>query len=255
MTEGRSPATRNPAAIPAAFLVALLALPSAAWAAQRTLTIEDGMCTGRLRYDPAKLDEARLKDTVRLLFDPGLTAPPLAPSPKSPAEMGTADPAAFATACRESRAAVDRLQPLDGFGDYQRLVSAQIADACAFGEAELKGLRDPAALAGYAPAAQACGHFVEALTAKADLTALWRQTVKRQCANNMDPAACEGREAARAAGPDAEGWRRLYLIDTGWNNCAVGFLKVNTDDHDRIREGLVSSFERRFKVKMSCDGG
>lgn len=251
MTKGRSPATL----IGAAVLAMLLAWPGAALAASRTLTIEDGMCTGRLRYDPARVDEARLKDTVRLLFDPGLTAPPLAPSPQAPADMGKADPAAFARACRDSGEAVARLKPLDGFADYQRLVADQIADACAFGEAELKGLRDPAALAAYAPAAAACRPFVDALTGQGDVTALWRETVKRQCANNVDSGACERREAARASGPEADGWRRLYLIDTGWNNCAVGFLKVNTDDHDRIREGLISGFVRRFKVKMTCDGG
>lgn len=237
-------------------LVVVLAMGvSPASAASRQITIEYGMCTGRLRYDPAKVDEAALKATVRLLFDLSVTSMPMPPTPRSPTEVGRVDPKAYAADCEKSRATLLALKPLDlpGIAAFQRMIVAEIEDFCAFGDAQLRAFKDPEALRTYTPAAGACAPYADALSGRSDPNALWSATVKQQCENNVDPARCEKNAASRASGPDADQWRRLYLIETGWNNCAVPFLKVNTGDNDRKREELIAAFTRTFKVKLACD--
>src|SRR5262249_40916075 len=100
-------------------------------------------------------------------------------------------------------------------------------DACAFADAKIRALKDPAALREYKPAAEACSAYIDALEGKTDLEQTWRETVQESCKRNADPAACVSRRADEAQKPDGKERKRLFVLGFGWNNCAVRFMRSN----------------------------
>jgi hypothetical protein len=48
---------------------------------------------------------------------------------------------------------------------------------------------------------------------------------------------------------------RLYVLEFGWNNCAVRYLKVNNSAKAQaMRTALQQRFKRLFKIKkQNCD--
>jgi hypothetical protein len=278
-----------------AFLVApalagLLAITGSAPAAEKALAWEDGQCAFRLRFDPAKHDETRLKDTVQLLgfgFHgswPGPTAGlsgPLNPERVAKADFDkTLDDINEECGKEVERWSRTEFLSLNGVEDYRQATIAEIKDACEFQTIYTRGVRDgvqfgsrmrrssavggflggllqpaPSALRDYQPAAAACSHFIDALEGKSDIVAEFRKTLDRNCSQNGAPARCVERGLADLEKPDATEWAWTYVLDFGWNNCAIKFMVRNADDQkrERLRAALEKQVRRAFKVTQKCE--
>ena len=135
-------------------------------------------------------------------------------------------------------------------------MAAQFDDACLLGGVKLRGYADPSVLRRYRRASPHCDAFVDALEGKTDLTALWRATIRKNCADNASPAACRQRNEVQGNGPDGETWKRIYLMGFGWGNCAVNHTTFNTEEGERStaqRERLFKALVKTYRVKESCE--
>src|SRR5215475_11061833 len=65
----------------------LLAAVEGAWAAEKRLSWDDELCSNSIRFDPAKYDEVKLRNTLHLLFGPQDFRYPIASLPPSPQVM------------------------------------------------------------------------------------------------------------------------------------------------------------------------
>jgi hypothetical protein len=233
-------------------LVAVTLGCAGADAAERTMSWESG-CRFTVRFDPAKQDETRLRNTVHLLFGPSdFDAPGTTPAfePKSVAAL---DPDKVERACKAALDVAARLEfiALPGVEDYRRARMAELKDGCDFDLAQTRGFKTPSSLRDYQPAA-ACARFVDALEGKTDLQQLFRQTVEKGCADNASPQACSARYLAEVQKADGKERMRIYLVNFGWTNCAVNYNLRNTDAKkmESMRSALEAQFRRMFKVKQ-----
>jgi hypothetical protein len=221
-------------------------------AAERTMSWESG-CRFSVRYDPAKQDETRLRNTVHLLFGPSdFDAPGTLPA-FEPKAVAALDPDKIDRACKAALDTATRLEfiALPGIDDYRRARVAELKDSCDFDLAQTRGFKTPAALRDYQPAA-ACARFVDAIEGKTDLQQMFRQTVAQGCANNASPQACSARYAAEAQKPDGQERMRIYLVNFGWTNCAINYNLRNTGEKkmEAMRSALETQFRKMFKVKQ-----
>jgi hypothetical protein len=243
----------------AAFTVsAALLLPCAvSTAAQRTIAWDDEMCANTVEFDDAKYDETTLRNTIGLLF---WMAPVEAPAPETvfkPEDVAKLDLDRFKAACADALARADQV-PFIALPDvkaYWATKVDEIRDSCAFEIAKVRAHRgEPGALRDYTPAA-ACSRYVDALEGKADLVQTWRNTITESCRKNADPKSCTSNNLASGNGPKGAEWMRLYVLEYGWNNCAVKYLKVNNAAKAQtMRTALQQRFKRLFKIKkQNCD--
>ena len=242
---------------PVAFaLSAALLLPcDPSAAAQRTLSWEDEMCSNSLEYDDVKYDEVALRNTIGLLFSTAPVETPSADLVFKPEDIAKLDLDRFKAACADAlaRAAQVTFIALPELKAYWATKVDEIRDSCAFEFAKIRAHREPGALRDYKPAA-ACSRFVDALEGKTDLAQTWRGTITESCRNNADPKTCTSSNLAKGTGANGAEWMRLYVLDFGWNNCAVKYLKVNTAKTEGMRSALQQRFKRLFKIKRaSCD--
>lgn len=236
--------------------LAAVVLSAPAEAQMKTFTWVDGMCNGKLRYDPKKLDVKALDATTKLLSSDATI--PVAPHIATPADVARIDTASFE---RECAGELDKLRqatlPIDGIEEYRALRVRHVQDACAFGLALLRGYSDPKALRTYTPASPLCDRFVDALEGKSDLDAMWKRAVDEDCANNASPQRCKARYETEAAGPDGAAHKRLYLTMFGWNNCANNSIAYNTDAGTKERQAmqakLSKAFVRTYRAKFVCE--
>ena len=51
--------------------------------------------------------------------------------------------------------------------------------------------------------------------------------------------------------------KRLLVLNFGWNNCAVPFLRMNalSDKRDKMRDATAKKLKAQFKVRRQCDKG
>lgn len=230
---------------------------TAATAAERTITWSDAACRYRLFFDPAKADEKRLRNTVRLLLDPTDFAVPMTPFVATPQDISKLDLDRTTQQCGQWLDAVDRLAlvPLKGIEDYRRARIADGRDFCEFQITKIRGFKDPAALRDYKPGL-ACSAFIDALEGKTDLMTVFRQTLDQTCKNNAAPKQCVERELANLRKPDGPDWARLFVMDFGWSNCAVKHTLTQTEDRKReqLRLGLEKQLRQAFRVrKDQCE--
>lgn len=228
--------------------------PSAA--AQRTISWEDETCANTVEFDDAKYDETALRNTIGLLF---WMAPVEGPSPEAvfkPEDIAKLDLDRFKAACADALARADQVpfMALPDLKAYWATKVDEIRDSCAFETAKIRAHREPGALRDYKPAA-ACSRYVDALEGKVDLVQTWRNTIAESCRKNADPKTCTSNNVASGNGPDGKEWMRLYVLEYGWNNCAVRYLKVNNATKAQaMRTALQQRFKRLFKIKrQNCD--
>ncbi|WP_257166782.1 hypothetical protein [Bradyrhizobium sp. SRS-191] len=223
-----------------------------AGAAERTMSWDSG-CRFTVRYDPAKQDETRLRNTVRLLFGPSDFDSPGTLPAFEPKAVAALDPDKIDRACKATLDAAARLEfiALPGVDDYRRARIAELKDSCDFELAQTRGFKTPAALRDYQPAA-ACVRFVDAIEGKTDLQQMFRQAVDQGCADNASPKACVARYAAEAQKADGPERMRIYLVNFGWTNCAVNYNLRNTGAQktEAMRSALETQFRKMFKVKQ-----
>jgi hypothetical protein len=243
----------------AAFVTALaagLAPGNSASAAQKTLSWNDDACTHRIRFDPAKHDEKRLKNTIRLLFAPHDLRGPIGPLVPDPQAIATVDLRKFDRQCSDVLKTVREfeLAPFQGIEDYRRARIGEIEDTCRFGNVKLRGLRNPSVLREYTRA-PACAHFIDALEGKSDMMKAYQEMVSRQCTDNLSPQRCREDSRKEAEKPDGKERVRLKLTTYGWNNCALDSAARDADSKslERMRSALEKQFRRTFTVRSKCE--
>ena len=220
------------------------------------MTWEDEMCSNSLQFDDAKYDETALRNTIGLLFSAAPVETPPAEQVFKPEDVAKLDLDRFKAACAEALANAERVTfiALPELKAYWATKVDEIRDTCAFEIAKIRAHREPSALREYQPAAAACSRFVDALEGKTDIRQVWRNTITESCRNNADPRQCTNSNVANGTGPNGAEWMRLYVLDFGWNNCAVRYLKVNTAKTEAARTALQQRFNRLFKIKKkNCD--
>jgi hypothetical protein len=243
----------------AALLSAAASAP--AGAAEKTLSVSGPGCEYKVRFDPAKFDQKKLRDTAELLLGEGLSMPyfPVHPATEFYTEkMIEAD---YAT-CVKPAADLKALSFLDmsGVEDIRARRLEQIADACAFERIKARAMLPGASaniLAEFQPAAQACGRLVEKLDDPAGIRPVWRDLVAKACATNASPARCRKDGLAAETKPDGDRLIRADMIGYHWTNCAVDFLKLNVEQpkDEAAQQALAKEFRKRFKVKEICEEG
>ncbi|MGJ4926106.1 hypothetical protein ACQR1I_12355 [Bradyrhizobium sp. HKCCYLS2038] len=221
-------------------------------AAERTMSWESG-CRFTVRFDPAKQDETRLRNTVHLLFGPSDFDSPGTLPAFEPKAVAALDPDKIDRTCKATLDAAARLEfiTLPGIDDYRRARMAELKDSCDFDLAQTRGFKTPSALRDYQPAA-ACARFVDAIEGKTDLQQMFRQTVDKGCADNASPKACVARYVAESQKPDGQERMRIYLVNFGWTNCAINYNLRNTGEKkmEAMRSALETQFRKMFKVKQ-----
>jgi hypothetical protein len=240
-------------------IAAAMALAISGSAVAATMTWEDELCTNVITYDKAKTDEQALRNSVNLLFS-GAVSPPSPPLMFEPEQVARADPGKLQAQCAEAgrKGRALKLLPLPGLEEFRAAVLADLEDSCKFYGATIRAVKDASALREYQPALPACAPYVDALEGKADFERLWRDSVERDCANNASPAACRNRFFGDAQKADGPLRKRLFVLNFGWNNCAVEFMRVNAQSKQRtaMRNDLEKRLRRQFKVsKRNCQKG
>lgn len=233
-------------------MVAIVLGYGGAEAAERKLSWEDS-CRYTIRFDPAKYDEAKLRNTVHLLFGPPDFEAPTPLPVFEPKALATLDAEKVSRDCNTALETAGRLEyiPLPDIDDYRSARIAEVKDSCDFELALTRGYKKASALRDYQPAGT-CARFVDALEGKTDLQQTFRQTLEQTCANNANPKECAARELAGAQKPDGSERVRLFLINFGWNNCVVNSDLRNADakKRDAMRLALEKQFRKLFKVKQ-----
>jgi hypothetical protein len=248
---------RQMSSLVAVFVLVWWALDNAALAATKTITWSDGVCNNRMAFDPDKVDEQQLNNTVHLLFGPPDFYAPEVPPPLSLQDVSRLDLDGTTLKCSGAVSLATRLQflPLKELEEFRRAKIAELKDTCAYDTALIRGLRNAAALRDYQPAA-ACSGFVDALEGKKDLTASFRETLAENCSGSVSPGECAQKGFAELNKPDGTERARLYLTVFGWSNCAVKYNARNTQAQklEQMRAALDVQFRRTFKVVQNkCD--
>jgi hypothetical protein len=238
-------------------LAVVLAISDSTLAAERTLWWEDDIsCPYSVSFDPAKQDEAQLRNTVNLLFGHSDFEAPVGDLPFDPQSIYKLDLDQLKRQCSNALDATNRAKfiPLKGVEDYRRAKIAEIKDACKFETVKIRGFRDLSALREYQPAA-ACLHFIDVLECNGDIMTVFRETLDQNCSRSISPASCVERELANSRKANGMEWVRLYLMTFGWNNCANKFtIRADPMKQDQMRAELQGLFRRRFKItRPKCD--
>ena len=243
--------------IVAAALAVWLTNCGEATAAKKTISWSDELCENSFAFDPGKVDEQRVKNTVHLLFGPADFEAPFVQGPFTPQAIATLDLDGTTRMCKNALDLAGRLDfvPLGGIEEFRRARIAEIKDTCEFDSVRIRGFREPSVLREYEPAA-ACSGFVDALEGKKDLLAAFRETLDQNCAGNVSPAQCVEAQLAKTRKADGLEWARLYLMTFGWSNCAVKYNQRNIEAKklEQMRLDLEGKFRRAFKVvEKHCD--
>ena len=239
------------------FYPALLALviSGGAYGAQKAMRWENGaQCEFETRFDPAKVDEEKLKNTVEVIFGDGFyKQPSLVTALIGPGGSLTSNTAEYQQACERERERVENLAIVDlpGIEDYRKRSLEEFEESCRFDV--LKGRAasgDPAALREFTPSAAKCSPWIDALEGKTNIRAVWRDMVEAQCRENGSPEECKAAHFSAESRPNAADAIRLDILTFGWTTCSVAYLKTSDESRDvAIQAALEKGFRRRFKVK------
>jgi hypothetical protein len=239
------------------FYPAVLALliSSAAYGAQKAIRWEDGaQCEFETRFDPAKYDEQRLRNTVEVIFGDGFyKQPTLVTALIGPGGSLMSNTDEYQQACERERVRVENLAVLDlpGIETYRKRRLEEFEETCRFKVLEGRAASgDPAALREFTPSAAKCSPFIDALEGKTDIRAVWRDMVEAQCRENASPEKCKAVQFSAESRPNAADVIRLDVLQFGWNNCSTAYLKTSDEGRrETMRAALEKNFRRRFKVK------
>ena len=239
------------------FYPAVLALliSSASYGAQKVIGWEDGaQCEFETRFDPAKVDEERLRNTIEVIFGDGFyKEPSLVTALIGPGDSLTSNTAEYQQACEQERVRVENLAVLDlpGIENYRKLSLEEFEETCRFNVLQGRAASgDPAALREFTPSAAKCSPFIDALEGKTDIRAVWRDMVEARCRESDNPEKCKAAEFSAESRANAADAIKLDVLEFGWTHCSVPFLKTNDlRPRTSMRAALEKSFRRRFKVK------
>jgi hypothetical protein len=239
------------------FYPAVLALliSSAAYGAQKAIRWKNGaMCEFETRFDPAKVDEERLRNTVEVIFGDGFYRQPSSViTLTGPGGHLTTNAAEYEQACQREKQKVANLPVIDlpGFENFRKWSLEELADFCRFDTLEGRAaLGDPAALREFTPSAPKCSPFIDALEGKTDIRAVWRNMIGSVCQSFSEPAECRANFLKAESKPSPEDAIKLDVLAFGWRACSTGYLKANDLRlRDSMLAALKKSFRRRFKVK------
>ena len=234
-----------------AVLLCLAVCPQGAQGASKQIEVLAESCSYMLTFDPAKADEARIRDTFELLLLP-LWAASFGQAVFSAGEIKTIDLAAIEHRCAASLDRVKSLKllTLAGVESRRSAVLAELADSCRFDRLNAEGYRNPSVLRQYTPAA-ACFRYVDAMEGKSDLTTVYDE-VSRGCEDNANPKLCFA-EVRKRRGNTGE--MQVYVHNFGWNNCANAFtLRATADNTEKgleLGQALLKAYKAR---EVNCDG-
>lgn len=246
--------------------VALVALSSLAGvapalSAEKTISVTGPGCDYKIRFDPAKVDAKKLKDTADLLLGEGLPGPEYAgraPTDAVTAAMIEPDRAKCLAPLAKARGA--SLLDLPGLKELLAGRIEAVEDGCAFQTVLTRALvagASPAVLLEHKASVAACGSYAKALETPAAMRARWRADVEKQCVNNASPAQCRKTSFALEQKPDADELIRRDVIAFYWNNCANELTKYsqNQDKDEAALEALRKAFKKQFKTREKCEEG
>lgn len=214
---------------------------------------DDEACRNTVTFDAKKVDQTALRNTVKLLFEQSPLSPTTGVYLLTPEFAAQADLAALQKECDEiARTGKGlKLLALPGLEEYRAALLDDTRDTCERLSAEIRAVKEPAALRDYKPAAPACSKFVDALEGKTDLDRTWRETIEASCRNNASPAACRNRSLRDADMPDGPQRKRLQVLNFGWSNCALRLTYKSGDQRKAQRTALEKKFRSQFKIKQS----
>src|SRR5262249_8428062 len=154
----------------------------ASFAAEKTITWQDAIsCDYSIKFDLAKYDEERLKNTVDVLFVTNFYEYFLrVPAPPNQLTLEEVQ-----RACSRTIATVTKLPVIDlpGIEQYRASRLEDLNDQCRFNEALARaGSGEPEALREYPKSVAQCGKFIDALEGKTDIKSVWRDMVNSYCA-------------------------------------------------------------------------
>jgi hypothetical protein len=234
-------------------LLLCVAFPQHALSATKKITLQSETCSYVFSYDAKKFEKRQLEDTFEMVVMPRW-AETFSSSVFSAKDVDALKPDEVAQQCKASLNKVKsfKLIELDGIEQLRRSALERLEDSCAFHKILIAGHRNPTALRDYTPAAS-CSRFVDALEGKTDLTVMFDTVLQETCRDNADTKACiDRRNTLRGDIPEM----RVEVTTFGWNNCAVDFLKFNTNNQrdDALRRKLADVFFKQFKAREEyCD--
>lgn len=243
-------------------VLGLVAVTQSAPGAERAIKVTGPGCDYQVRFDPAKVDERRLKDTAEILFaEGGLPSPDYSGSATSDA-VTPAKVEADRAKCLAPLAKARALAPLDMAGLKELLAGRieAIEDGCAFQAIQQRALvvgARPEVLLEHKASVAACGAYAKALETPAAMRVRFHADVEKQCANNASPAKCRKELLAIEEKPNADELIRRELVAFYWNNCANELTKLsqNQERDEKALEGLRKAFKKQFKTKEKCEEG
>jgi len=204
------------------------------------------LCKFETRFDPAKVDEEKLRNTIEVIFGEGFYRLP-------PGGGLSSSPVDHQQACEREKERVVNLPVLDlpGIEDYRKRRLDEFEDVCRFEVLESRAAKgDPAALREFTPSVVKCSLFIDALEGKTDIRTVWRDVVETTCRKNSRPDECRINSFAVERRPDAEAAIRREVLYFGWTSCSVPYLKTSDLDSGELMRAFVEkSFRRRFKIK------
>jgi hypothetical protein len=235
--------------------VLVLLISTASYGAQKAMRWEDGaMCEFETRFDPAKIDEEKLRNTVEIIFGDGFyRQPTLVITLTGPGGHLTSNTAEYQQACQREREKVANLPVIDlpGLENFRKWSLDALEDFCRFDILKARAaLGDAAALREFTPSAPKCSPFLDALEGKTDIRAVWRNMIDSVCQSFSDPNECRANFRKAESKPSPEDAIKYDVLMFGWNNCSTEYLKAN-DLHlrDSMLAAIKKNFHQRFKVK------
>jgi hypothetical protein len=238
------------------YLAALaLLISDTASAAQKTIGWEDGaQCEFETRFDPAKYDEEKLRNTIDVIFGDGFytfTFPIIAlDGPGGHLRSNTAD---YQRACELTKEKAINLPVIDlpGIEDYRKLRLEELEDSCRYNTLESRAASgDPAALREYTPSVKECSVFIDALEGKTDIRAVWHGVINSQCQKSASPEWCKADFLKHGSAPNSGERIKYDVLEDGWNSCSVPYLKTSDlQKGESMRMALEKQFRRRFRIK------
>jgi hypothetical protein len=211
-------------------------------------------CSSSIKFDPKKYDEERLRNTIAVIFTTGFAGNLFPNTPLHPTSPVNVRLEQYQQLCEATIRRASELAVIDlpGIEAYRKLKLEELDDECKFGAVEIRAAGgEPSALRGFAPSAEKCSKFIDALEAKVGIMAFWREFVNSDCQNNASPSACRAYSFSHEGDADVADRARWEVLQYGWTHCSTTYLKSNVDQKrsDEMKATLEREFRRRFKIK------
>lgn len=239
----------------ACLVVQALSISRASYGAEKTISWEDGgQCKFETRFDPAKYDEEKLRNTTDVIFLDGFySSPSLVLTLDGPEGHLRSNMTEYQQACQREIEKTANLPVIDlpGIENFRKWSLEALEDLCRFNLLQARAAEgDPAALREFTPSAPKCSSYIDALEGKTDLRTVWGAVINSHCRSNSDPVECRANFLKAESKPRPEDAIKYDVLLFGWNNCSTAYLKGN-DLHlrDSMVDKLEKNFRQRFKVK------